>query len=693
MATERILNGRYEVRELIGRGGMADVHLGHDLRLGRSVAIKVLRQDLARDPLFQSRFRREAQAVAGLNNPNIVAVYDTGEEEIPDRPQHEVRVPFIVMEFVAGRTLRDCVRSGGLTQSDGVTYLAGVLGALDYSHKAGIVHRDIKPANVMITPEGAVKVMDFGIARAMADSQTTMTQTQAVLGTAQYLSPEQARGETVDARSDLYSAGCLLFELLTGRPPFIGDSPVSVAYQHVREEPPIASSINPTVTPALDSILAMALRKDREDRFQDAASFRRALLDAGRGVVFAGGAGVPTEAMNLAGPRTRAATAGSTALAASGASADPQTRSMDRVSAERSLPETPGHPGREDHDGDRFDFLRSRDQEDELAERRRTSSRAAWITVFLIAVLVVLAGGYLVLSNLADNGRAPEIAAVVVPDLEGMTEADATDTIVDVGLTPSTDEEYNASVEAGGVISSDPAAGISVEPGSRVNMTVSLGPANVVIPDTLAGLTESSARDELEVLGLRGGEVTEDPSATIPAGRVITTNPPAGQAVPVGNAVGLVLSNGRVTVPLLTDLTLEQAEDLLNDPAVRLPFSVSEEENSVVEPGIVTAQSATALTEVDHGTVIVLTVAKAPADEPTQEPSEVPSVEPTEVPSVEPTETPSVQPTETPSVEPSVEPTETPTVEPTETPTETPSGQPTEGPDDQPEPTPPAGED
>lgn len=232
--TPRVLAGRYEVGELVGRGGMAEVHVGHDTRLGRTVAIKVLRSDLADDPSFLARFRREAQSAAALNHPAIVAVYDTGEDRTKDGNGKEITVPFIVMEFVEGHTVRDILTDGSAVPiEEAVEITTGVLSALEYSHRAGIVHRDIKPANVMITPTGAVKVMDFGIARAMADSAATMTQTNAVIGTAQYLSPEQARGETVDSRSDLYSTGCLLFELLTGRPPFQGDSPVAVAYQHV----------------------------------------------------------------------------------------------------------------------------------------------------------------------------------------------------------------------------------------------------------------------------------------------------------------------------------------------------------------------------------------------------------------------------------------------------------------------------
>ncbi|WP_422390949.1 Stk1 family PASTA domain-containing Ser/Thr kinase [Arthrobacter sp. N1] len=640
MTDHRILNGRYEVLELIGRGGMADVHLGRDLRLGRSVAIKVLRKDLARDPLFQSRFRREAQAVAGLNNPSIVAVYDTGEEEIPDRPQHEVRVPFIVMEYVQGRTLRDHVKAGDLTPEDSITYLAGVLGALQYSHKAGIVHRDIKPANVMITPDGDVKVMDFGIARAMADSQATMTQTQAVLGTAQYLSPEQARGEIVDTRSDLYSAGCLLFEMLTGRPPFVGDSPVSVAYQHVREEAPAASSFNPALTPALDSVLAKALQKNREDRFQDAAAFRRALLDAGRGIVLAATGTLRTEALDVTRRTATAAGPGAASLAgASAATPDPRTRTLHRIPAERGLPDRTATV--EDSEDDHFDVLDRGNDPDRHGDRRRRSSRAAWFTVFFVAVLLVLAGGYALLTTISENRTEPTATTVVVPDLVGMTEEDATDAIVDAGLVPSSDEQYNATVEAGTVISSDPSGGASVDPESRVNITVSQGPANIAVPDSLAGLTEASARDQLEELGLRGGTVTEETSAEVAQGRVLTTSPQAGQMVPAGSAVDLVLSNGKVVVPLLTDLTVQQAEALLADPAVQLPFTVREAENSVVAPGIVTEQSAEARSQVDQGTEIILTVATAPPA-PTAEPTEPTEPRPT------PTDQPSGQPTEGP---------------------------------------------
>src|SRR5918996_3905727 len=267
------VGGRYELGELLGRGGMAEVRKGTDLRLGRSVAVKRLRTDLASDATFQARFRREAQSSASLNHPAIVSTYDTGEEMATDGSG--VAQPYIVMECVEGRTLRDILREGRkILPERALEITSGVLAALDYSHRAGIVHRDIKPANVMLTPAGQVKVMDFGIARAVADSSATMTATAAVVGTAQYLSPEQARGETVDSRSDVYSAGCLLYELLTVRPPFVGDSPVAVAYQHVREEPQPPSNFDPEITPEMDAIVLKALTKDPDYRYQSADEMR-----------------------------------------------------------------------------------------------------------------------------------------------------------------------------------------------------------------------------------------------------------------------------------------------------------------------------------------------------------------------------------------------------------------------------------
>lgn len=276
-ATDRVLAGRYEVGEVIGRGGTATVHLGRDLRSGRAVALKMLCSGPAQDPLFRSRLRREARTLAALKHPAIVAVLDAGYTDPDAILAGGARLPYLVMEFVAGRSLRHLMDAGGVPLSKSVHYQLGVLSALDFSHHAGVVHRDIKPANVMITPADSVKVVDFGIARIGADPATTVTNLRGIFGTPRYLSPEQVLGETADSRSDLYSAGCLLYELLTGQAPFDGDDPVSVAYQHVHEEPERASVHNLELTPEIDGVLHRALAKNREDRYQTAREFSQAL--------------------------------------------------------------------------------------------------------------------------------------------------------------------------------------------------------------------------------------------------------------------------------------------------------------------------------------------------------------------------------------------------------------------------------
>ena len=615
--TERVLNDRYEIAELIGRGGMADVYLGRDIRLGRSVAIKVLRPDLARDPLFQSRFRREAQAVAGLNHPAIVSVYDTGDQESPGSSPDDVRLPFIVMEYVPGRTLRDLVKAGEISIDKAVEYILGVLSALEYSHRSGIVHRDIKPANVMVTADGGVKVMDFGIARAMADSAATMTQTQAVIGTAQYLSPEQARGETVDARSDLYSAACLLFEMLAGRPPFIGDSPVSVAYQHVRETPPKASSFNAEIPAALDAVLERGLAKDRRDRYQDAHAFRDALLAvrSGEPAHDPAPATDATEALTVSAPARPA-------VDVSPIEDEPRTRAMARVRAGGPL--TTSAEGKDDggHAPEALAIGSTGERDPEQKARRR-----AWITTLFIVLLLLLGAGTVLAFNLMNPKETAPVTAVM-PDVQSKSQTDALNIIMDAGFGPPTIKtEYSDTVKSSLAIGTDPEGGTEVPLNENVTLLISQGPSSVTIPTNLAGMTEPEARDALRSLGLQGGTTAEANSATVPAGRVLSTSPTAGEAVPVGSSVNLVLSTGNVTVPDLIGTTLENAQIILADPAYQLPVTVNEVENATVAPGTVTAQSVPGGMDVEQGSTISLTVAKAPV-EPTEEPEPSPSASP-----------------------------------------------------------------
>ncbi|MER2133679.1 MAG: Stk1 family PASTA domain-containing Ser/Thr kinase [Arthrobacter sp.] len=600
--TDRILDGRYEVGELIGRGGMADVYLGRDSRLGRAVAIKVLRPDLARDPLFQSRFRREAQAVAGLNHASIVSVYDTGDQEPASGSPDDVRLPFIVMEYVSGRTLRDLIKSGDISIDEAIDYTLGVLAALEYSHRSGIVHRDIKPANVMVTHDGHVKVMDFGIARAIADSAATMTQTQAVIGTAQYLSPEQARGETVDARSDLYSAACLLFEMLAGRPPFVGDSPVSVAYQHVREAPPKASSFNSEVSPALDSVLEHALAKDRTERYQSAHDFRDALIAARNGTVDP----FRTAATQMV-PRQPVS-------AEPVPGEEPQTRAMARVL--EGGPLTSMSADDLEEDGVRALPTGTEDRGQERRGRRR-----AWIITLFVAVALLLAAGGVFAYNLA-NQPPPPPATASIPEVENMTQTDAINSLLELGFrAPVTEPQYSDTVEAGLAIGTEPEAGSTVALDSDITLFISQGPSAVQIPDTLPGMSEAQARDTLRLLGLQGGDSEPKNSPTVPEGRVIETKPGIGTSVQVGSTVDLVLSTGKVTVPNLVDTKVDEAKAYLADPAYGLGVAVEEVENSVVEPGTVTGQSAPAGSDVPQGSTITLTVAKAPEPSPSASPS------------------------------------------------------------------------
>lgn len=623
--SQRVLNGRYELGGLIGRGGMADVYRGLDTRLGRTVAVKLLRPDLARDPQFQARFKREAQAVAALNHPSIVAIYDTGEHLVHDGSDDNVRVPYIVMEFVEGRTLRDMIRAGEVSIDQAIDHCLGVLAALEYSHKAGIVHRDIKPANVMYcTADNSVKVMDFGIARAIADSSATMTQTQAVVGTAQYLSPEQARGETVDARSDLYSAACLLYEMLTSRPPFIGDSPVSVAYQHVREIPAPASSLEPDVSPALDSVLAKALQKNRGDRFQDAAAFRRALRAARAGVPVPP---VPaSEAQtdpNDHVPTPSAPATEAFAFTGAGFLDDAPTG---RLAATRAGEYDGGSPvsgaAVAQDPSPAYDLPLNLPPERERSAGQK-SRRRAWIATLVIFTLLVLAGGGLWLYSVV-NRPAPAAPKVEIPSVATLTESAALQELYGADLLPTIVRAQNDTVPKGTAIGTDPASGTSVDPGSEVVLNISEGPSAVMIPENLPGMTEAAARDILRQSGLAGApSTTTANSATVPAGIVITSSPAPGQMVGVGTTVELVVSTGKVALPELRGRTREEAEAALKE--LGLVPNVVEAENAQVEAGRVIEQGQPVNTTVGQGTTVNITVAKAPPPPPSPTPTPTPT--------------------------------------------------------------------
>ncbi len=584
--TPRVLAGRYEVGELIGRGGMAEVHIGHDTRLGRTVAIKVLRSDLARDPSFLARFRREAQAAASLNHPAIVAVYDTGEDVHTDSTGATVHVPFIVMEYVEGHTVRDILSDGAAVPiEEAVEITVGVLSALEYSHHAGIVHRDIKPANVMITPTGAVKVMDFGIARAVADSAATMTQTHAVIGTAQYLSPEQARGEQVDARSDLYSTGCLLFELLTGRPPFVGDSPVAVAYQHVGQAPQRPSELASDVPEVLDRITLKALTKDREARYSTAAEFRSDLEAASRGG-------------NVTAPLLGAAAAG--AAAGYGAT---QVLGATPGATQVMAPQTPPGPWGATGVQPAAAPVPPPGERPEEEERSRKGLMWTLIAIGLLALAAIVAFVLLRPEPGADLVEVPTLSATITP-------AEAEQEIEDAGFVYVQREDAESSEPEGTFTRQDPAGGQMAPEGSEVEVWFSAGPDTFGVPQVV-GLPIDDAREALEAAGLVVGEVEEAPSATVEKDRVISSDPEEGQAVQAGDTVNLVVSNGQVELPDLVGRSQEEAEAALDE--LGLSFRTTTEESDE-EPGTVIQQSPEA-GPVNQGTRVDLVVATERAPE------------------------------------------------------------------------------
>jgi len=571
------LGDRYEVGQVIGRGGMAEVHEGTDSRLNRRVAIKILNPDLARDPQFQDRFRREAQAAAGLNHPNVVAVYDTGEHLIDNMP-----VPYIVMEYVDGVTLEHALTHGPRIMPErSLEITAGILAALDYAHRHGIVHRDIKPANIMINAHGDAKVMDFGIARAIADLSTSVTVTRGVMGTVKYVSPEQAKGEVADARSDIYAAGCVLYELLTGQPPFTGETFVSIAYQHVNELPKPPSQLDSSISTTLDAIVLHALAKHPSQRYQTAAEMRadveRAMagLPIALAVAAAETASVPTVAIPLA-----------------------DTTVMPIIQERVEVPPTKSKP-----------------------------KRARWVAFGLLGTLAVAAMIFFAIKLLGGN------TTVQAPTLVGLSVSDATQTLVDAKLKIGTQTpQSDPSAAPGTVLSQKPEAGTTINEGSAIDIVFSAGLAKATVPDLSSAKSQDDANKLLGDAGLKLGIITQKDSPTnidVPAaGTVLSQSPAAASTVDAGTAVDVTISSGKVTVPYVVGESKTQA----NNDLVNAGFNVQViyEQGPSKPDGLVLVQTPGKGQGAAPGSKITLTVAKL-VTTPTNSPS--PSVTPSPSPS------------------------------------------------------------
>ncbi|MGW3115856.1 PASTA domain-containing protein [Streptomyces sp. NPDC001107] len=592
-----VLGDRYELRLLLGSGGMAEVHLAHDLRLDRGVAVKTLRTDLAHDPALQERFRREAQSTASLNHPAIAAVYDTGEHL-----SYGAQFPYLVMEYVDGTTLREALSSGPpLTVERALEITACVLEALAHSHQHGIVHRDIKPANVMVTWSGQVKVMDFGIARDARD--VGMTQTSLVIGTAQYLSPEQAMGHAVDARSDLYSVGCLLYELLTLRTPFTGDSPMAVMYQHVQEEPRPPSLYNPEVGPQVDTIVLRALTKDPAYRYQSAQEMladveaclgAQTVLDR---AVDGGDEEEPDGDVAAETGRRR----GSAALIGVGVAVVVVALVLGwflfgRGAAgdgKAGVPDLVGQP---------------------LEEARRTADNVGLtLTVTKKEPCADQPKGHICeqtpLDGRLDKGEAVSVTVstgapkVEVPDVTDKDEDDASRILEDKGFKVKLRHKVSTE-DAGTVLEQDPAGGESVEKGTEITLTVAKEAEKATVPD-LTGSTLSEARKLLAEHGLELGDTTEVESSAS-AGTVVEQSATAGEEVEPGSSVDVQLAKSVQTVQIPTDIvgkTLAEVQNELGGLGLQVTVASG---YSQASDAVVASSTPAAGSEVEAGSTVVV---------------------------------------------------------------------------------------
>ncbi len=591
-----LAGGRYQLGQLIGRGGMAEVHVALDTRLGRTVAVKIMRADLANDDIFLARFRREAHAVAQMNNPNIVNIYDSGEELVSSESGDTERLPYIVMEYVKGQTLRDIIKvNGALSQRDCEQVMLGVLNALDYSHRMGIIHRDIKPGNIMISEQGAVKVMDFGIARALDDSATTMTQSQGVVGTAQYLSPEQARGETVDMRSDLYSAGCVLYEMLTGRPPFTGDSAVAIAYQHVSEVATPPSAVVPGLPKMWDSICAKAMAKDRQNRYATASEFKTDILTYMNGGVPVAAAFNPlTDLSNM----------------------------KARKEAERDLPTTPVEPQQQPTqafnpvtgqfeqippaNGANSAALQSRAQQRAAAAKAKKRKKIIIGSAIAAIVAVLVIVGIMFAMNGSGNKSSED--TVTIPEVcNASTSKDNIKLKLErLGLKMTEKQDTDSTEPEGTCTKMSPDAGSKVARGSAVKVWFSAGPQSTQVPD-VKERSQEEARSILESAGFKvNATVKTEDSADIAKDMVTRTDPAAGQSVPKGTTITIYVSSGMTTVP--SNLVGQSKDSVLQQYEGKFSFTVEQESSDTVEAGLITRVSPDSGSSIAQGGSITIWV-------------------------------------------------------------------------------------
>ncbi|BDP99695.1 Stk1 family PASTA domain-containing Ser/Thr kinase [Aquiluna sp. KACHI24] len=587
---ERLIAGRYRLGALVGRGGMAEVFEGYDTRLGRTIAIKLLKSDLANDANFESRFRQEAQASARMAHPTIVRVYDAGEEESVDENGQTRKTPFIVMELVRGRLLRELIHEGPVEISKAVKFVSGILTALEVSHSAGVVHRDIKPANVMVVDGDQVKVMDFGIARAVSDNSATQAATAGIVGTAQYFSPEQARGEGVDARTDLYSTGVILYELLAGRPPFQGESAVSVAYQHVSEAAAAPSQFNPNVSAELDAVVLRAMSKNKEERFQSAAEFREHLLAAS--------AAFPTA------PRTQVYVAEKTELI---------TNPVAPITSEQSAVD------------EIFGSLQTAPTQAVTTEATKLNAGVLWGLGTGVAVILV---GLLVWLFSLGGASNPSVnpGGITVANVEGSLYDDAYNTLIGQELLVLRVYEKSDTVPEGVVIRQEPIAGTNVLANTPITLYVSSGATEVVVPNVL-NVAEAQAVAMIEGQGLTIGTITVVSSATVPEGVVIATDPAVGGRLPLGSVVNLTLSNGKVLVPDVRNLSVLEARSILTAPTIGYTVSIEIIDsatctgtpgNVVIEQSILPGEAA----QLQNMVLYVQCVGASPSPSPTPSPTE-----------------------------------------------------------------------